>query len=101
MMFDYYPLTRYQPEDKDVMAMQFNDPESGEGLAAVYIRKETDGRPFTAKLFGLDQDAHYKVYEIDTPDQARVIKGGQLMNEGIVVDTATRPRACLYFYSLA
>jgi alpha-galactosidase len=101
MMFDFYQLSGFDAADKGVMAMQFNDPDGGRGLAAVYVRKETDGSPFLLKLSNLDEDARYKVHMIETPDEEMVMTGKQLMSDGIVVGTTIRSHACLYFYKKA
>ncbi|MBQ7525259.1 MAG: alpha-galactosidase [Abditibacteriota bacterium] len=81
---DYYPLTKYNPENNAWMAMQFDRPEAGVGSVQVYRRGEAEEDSITLKLKGLAYDASYEVYDFDR-GTVGTFTGSELMRKGIKV----------------
>lgn len=93
-LYDYYPLTTYSESDNSILAYQYNDPESGRGMACIYIRS---GGVMTVYPRGLVSNAQYRIWSLDNPDAVGTYTGAQLMTQGLNA-SASGKTALVYQY---
>jgi alpha-galactosidase len=94
---DYYPLTPYSLEEDVWMAWQFDLPEKGEGLVQAFRRPENGEESRTFRLYGLAPKATYELTDFDSPGAAKKT-GRDLMEKGLTIVTAQKPRAAIITY---
>ena len=96
---DYYPLTPYSLEPDVWLAWQFDRPEVGEGVVAVYRRPESIYEAARLPLRGLEETATYEVHNIDEEAVAE-FSGAELIHDGIPVRMSGRPQALYIVYQM-
>jgi len=79
------------------MAWQFDRPEAGQGIIQAFRRSESVQKSALFKLRGLDPGARYSVADFD--GKKRVLRGAQLMEDGLDVRVAKKPGAALIIYN--
>ncbi|HOX40223.1 MAG TPA: alpha-galactosidase [Candidatus Brocadiia bacterium] len=94
---DFYPLTAYAPAEDSWIAWQYHRPDLGSGMVQAFRRAKCDAPSLRVKLSGLDPEAAYKVTNIDA-DKAQIVKGGELMENGIEARTETSPGSAIIIY---
>ena len=79
LLKDYYPLSGTSPllHDDIWLAAQFDDPGSGSGIVIAFRRSLAENITFAAGLKGIDPDAFYTLYDLDSRQSVRVA-GAQL-----------------------
>lgn len=95
---DFYPLTSYSVAEDLWIAWQLNQPEEGRGFAQAFRRAES---PYTSAVYalkGLDADAEYSVYSVESPAEKVTISGKDLMGTGLPIDLVERPAAAVIVY---
>ena len=98
LLYDFYPLTPYSARKNCAVAMQFDSPEEGKGMANVFVRGDAAREARTIRLRGLEPDASYRVSEIDSPECAWVASGAELMETGVSVAPSEPDHAWVFFY---
>ncbi len=96
---DFYPLTPWTRDETAWMAWQFDRPESGEGMVQIFRRQNSFYESARFRLFGLDADAEYVVYNLDTGEQERH-SGRKLLTDGLPVALATKPGVAIMTYRI-
>jgi alpha-galactosidase len=94
---DYYPLTKYNRDDKLWLAWQFDRPDLGEGLVQVFRRGKSPDETGKFRLKGLDPAA---VYTLTNPDVAGAteMSGRELLEKGLPIAVKNRPGAVIVIY---
>ncbi len=98
MTRNYYPLSYAGTALDKILAMQFGD--SDEGAAVIYKRENVKTSEFRLALNGLSLDKEYEIYDIDSPDDVKTVRGSVLMTEGVVISIADSPKAAIVNYRL-
>ncbi len=94
---DYYPLTRYSQAKDAWMAYQLDLPETGEGLVVALKRPESREGRQTLRLKGLDEEADYRLTNVDTK-KTWTVEGRRLMGAGVEIELANQPDSALIQY---
>ncbi len=94
---DYYPLLPYDAGEDGWLAWQFDQPDQGKGLVQAFRRSQSPFLGLNLKLCGLQPDARYQVSGLDT-HQPQSCTGRQLMEEGLDVQSKTKPYAAAIIY---
>ena len=94
LFYDYYPLTKCSLSNP--LAIQYDSPEEGRGMAVAYFRL---AGTLQLKFQNLCPDAKYKILSIDDRENV-MVKTGQELMDGITV-TANSRAAFVYEYELA
>jgi len=97
---DYYPLTPWSLDRARLLAFQFHDPESGEGIVQAFCGSEATNGVARLRLRGLTSTARYVVRNWDSPTQTSSFNGAQLMSEGLRVIVPRERGALVIQYSL-
>ena len=97
---DYYPLTPATTLNTQNLAMQYNDPQDGSGIVLAFRREDSGISKIITSLNGLDADAQYKVWDIDTGISTTML-GSKLMNLGLTITISGQPGAVILKYSKA
>jgi alpha-galactosidase len=97
---DFYPLTPYSLQNDSWMAWQFDRPEAGEGMIQVFRRRDSSEKSQLLKLQGLAPGAVYTVSDIDSK-ATHVLRGRQLMEQGLSIHIPQRPGAVVMTYRKA
>lgn len=92
---DYYPLTECRANAADMYAMQFDDPDSGDGFLQVLRNTQNEEEEFRAFLCALTPDASYRFS--DPLNGNSFVLRGEEAAAGISVRLPKRS-AVLYFY---
>ncbi len=98
---DYYPLTPWSSDPEDLLAFQFNEPQSGEGLVQVFRGTASNDYSALLTLRGLDPAAHYTFTNWDDPLKQPVFNGADLMSDGLPVTVRRAGVALVFSYSLS
>jgi alpha-galactosidase len=77
MSGDFYPLTDFSLTDKVWMAVQYDNPEKGEGVFLCFRRKKSFFIEAEFSLKNIDTKATYKLLNIDTGKET-IVKGEEL-----------------------
>ena len=97
---DFYPLTPWSEDPANLLAYQFHDPESGEGIVQAFGGATTNGVPQRLKLRGLDPKRSYTVTDWAACSQVSVLTGADLAESGLPLPAKTRSSACISHYFL-
>ena len=97
---DYYPLTPWSLDRARLLAFQFHDPESGEGIVQAFCGSEATNGVARLRLRSLTSTARYVVTNWDSPTQTSSFNGAQLMSEGLPVMVPRERGALVIQYSL-
>ncbi len=95
---DFYPLTSPGTNRQEVIAWQFHQPDSGEGLVQVFRRPGCAQASARFRLRGLSPEASYRVTNLDGGVPA-VIPGAELLDKGVAVALPRAPYAAILTYS--
>lgn len=98
---DYYPLTPWSDDPAQLLAFQFHDPASGQGLVQVFCGPTATVRSASLKLRGLRPKARYRVTNWDAPEKANSFTGAELLANGLPVAAARRDEALVFDYCLS
>ena len=93
---DYYPLTANNVTSEDCYAVQFYDPDRGEGYLEIVSGTKCENPLFTAKLRALDAEAEY-LFENPETGEKKVFAGKELTG-GVEFKTEKRTGQ-IWFYS--
>jgi hypothetical protein len=96
----YFPLKDGKTDLSEFLAMQFDIGDGSEGAAVVYKRENVKQNEYNLVLNGLDPDAQYTVYSIDSPDETASLDGRTLMKGGIKISAENTPGAYIIFYKM-
>jgi alpha-galactosidase len=96
---DYYPLTPWSVAPAQLLAFQFHDPMSGEGIVQIFRGPKSTGQSAQLKLRGLKPTAHYTVTDWDSPGSAATFTGAELMKRGLLVRTGRGQEALVFQYT--
>ena len=94
---DYYPLTECRADAADMYAMQFDDPERGDGFVQILRNTQTKQEEYCAALCALTPDASYRFVD-PLRNDSFVLRGAEAA-AGIRVRLPKRS-AVLYFYQI-
>ena len=98
---DYYPLTEYSQKIDVWVAYQFNRPAASEGIVIALRRDKSDTASMAFKLSdldtGADSGAEYEVSDVLKKTMS-VIKGQELVDDGLVVNLPEPRSAVLIHY---
>lgn len=95
---DFYPLTSYNLANNVWMAWQYHRPETGEGCVQAFRRLAADSEKQNFQLRGLESAAKYRVTDLDSPDGAQTLSGGELMQAGLLIHLPKQPDARVITY---
>jgi alpha-galactosidase len=95
---DYYPLTPASTSNAKNLAMQYNDPQEGSGIVLAFRREDSGISKIITSLNGLDSNARYNVWDIDT-GKTTTILGSKLMNLGLTITIDEQPGAVILKYT--
>jgi alpha-galactosidase len=95
---DYYPLTPYSDDPGRLLAFQFHDPSSGQGLVQVFCGPTATERSASLKLRGLKPAARYTITNWDAPAQRASFTGAELLANGLPVQAARQDAALVFQY---
>lgn len=95
---DYYPLTACNADPTQYYAMQFDDPDAGDGFVQIIRYAKTEEEPFLLHMVTHDPDAVYFFENMETGDMMQ-LTGAQL-EEGIPLSLEKRSGA-VWFYTIA
>lgn len=93
---DYYPLTPWSVDPAQVLAFQFHNPSSGEGIVQLSCGPMATERNARLNLRGLNPTARYTLMNWDSPGSGATYTGTELMKHGLLV-LAGRDHAALVF----
>jgi len=95
---DYYPLTGTENllKDNTWLAYQLNRPGNGDGIIMAFRRKNCPEESILVKLFGLNKNADYELFDEDSGKKINK-KGEELLN-GIKISLAEKQKSLLISY---
>ena len=94
---DYYPLTECRKSNEDFYAMQFHNPDTGNGFFQILSNTCNRKRVFTAKLRAIDDG----VYALTAGDgESRMVVDAKRLREGISFELPRRS-SVIWFYEKA
>lgn len=94
---DYYPLTECRKSPRDFYAMQFHNPDTGEGFFQVLSNTQTEEEAFVVRLPALE-DGEYVLS--DSRDGSELTCGAEQLRQGFRV-ALPRRSSVIYFYHRA
>ena len=94
---DYYPLTGYSQARDFWMAYQLDRPDLGKGLVVALRRPQSPYESGRFPLRGLEDQATYKVTNLDTRAQT-TRTGKELLGDGLVTQVESKPGTALLLY---
>jgi alpha-galactosidase len=97
---DYYPLTPWSDDPGRLLAFQFHDPSSGQGLVQAFCGPTATVRSARLKLRGLKATARYLVTNWDAPAEHQSFTGAELLESGLPVLAVRTNEALVFQYSL-
>jgi alpha-galactosidase len=98
---DYCPLTPWSDDPARLLAFQFHDPASGQGLVQVFCGPTATERSASLKLRGLKPAARYTVTNWDAPGEHTSFTGAELLSNGLPVHAARQDEALVFQYALS
>lgn len=96
MECDYYPLTAPSADKTGWCAMQFDDPEKGEGVILAYRREKA---PYTSASFMLGNikpDCDYEFTDADSGEK-EILSGRELSKNGFTLTMPEKRTARVIF----
>ena len=96
---NYYPLEFGSFDNDRMHAMQFSTEDATSGMALVYKRANVNDTEYTLKLNGLEENATYKLYDIDAPEKIQTMKGSELMDDGLVLPLPEGEKAIIIMFA--
>lgn len=96
---DYYPLCAYSLAEDQWMAWQYHMPETGDGMVQAFRRLDSPYLASQYRLRGLEDDAQYDYWPIDSPASKKLATGRELMEQGLTLQIEDRPGAALILYA--
>ena len=95
---DYYPLTGTENllKDNTWLAYELNRPGNGDGIIMAFRRKNCPEESILVKLFGLNKNADYELFDEDSGKKINK-KGEELLN-GIKISLAEKQKSLLISY---
>jgi hypothetical protein len=97
---DYYPLTPWTADAARLLAFQFHDPASGEGLVQIFPGTAATQRSGRLRLRGLDPAATYMFTDWDAALERAEIRGAELIGTGLSVAARPDQEAIVMQYGL-
>ncbi|MBQ8577761.1 MAG: alpha-galactosidase [Clostridia bacterium] len=94
---DYYPLTPCNADPADWYAMQFDDPDTGEGFVQIIRNTQANEETFVLHMVTHDPEAIYFFENMETGDMMQLT--GEQLDEGIPVSLAKR-EGIVWFYHI-
>jgi alpha-galactosidase len=94
---DYYPLTAYSQARDVWMAYQLDHPDLGEGLVVALRRPQSPYESARFALRGLEENATYRVANLDTGERAQY-SGRALLGGGLRIAIDQTPGSSLLTY---
>jgi alpha-galactosidase len=94
---DYYPLTTYGQSKDTWLAYELNRPDAGQGLIVALRRPESPYQTARLVLRGLEENAAYRVTNIDT-GESKTIAGAELVRDGLLTELKAKPDSGLFLY---
>jgi len=94
---DFYALSPYSTATNVWMAWQYDRPDLGEGLVQAFRRMESPEDSAVFKLRGLDEQAPYRVLNLDV-NKSQEFTGHELMEEGLKLHVARQLGSILITY---
>lgn len=95
---DYYPLTPWSDDASRLLAFQFHDPASGEGLVQVFHGSAVNEQSARLPLRGLDHAGHYTFSNWNDPQASVSFPGRELMSSGLPVSLRPHGEALVFTY---
>ena len=92
---DYYPLSAYNEAEDGDIAWEFLDPETQNGIIQLFKREGNAKTEFTYYLSGLDPNAKYEIYDVDTKEGVE-LGGKSLMQDGVTFTVTESQAAKIY-----
>ena len=92
---DYYPLTECNKDAHDFYAMQFDDPDTGEGFVQVIRNTLAEEDTFMLRMEALDGEAEYFFENMETGDMMQL--SGEQLAAGIPL-TLEKRSGVVWFY---
>jgi alpha-galactosidase len=96
---DFYPLTPWSVDPARLLAFQFHDPSSGEGIVQVFCGPTATERSGQLKLRGLKSSARYTVTNWDARGSGDTFTGTELMKRGLPVLAWRGDQALVFQYA--
>ena len=75
---DWYPLTPYSRKPDSCLAVQYNSPETAEGMLLIFRRSQCPDTPLTVSLSGLNPEMEYQL-SWHSSGRKEKIRGAALM----------------------
>ena len=94
---DFWPLTPYSLESTDWIAWQFDRPEVGRGVVQAFRRDRCVYESARLPLSGLQEDARYRITDLDSGEQTE-LDGRELLQRGLPVAIPERPGSAVLMY---
>lgn len=96
---DMYPLTEISDKMDCWCAVQYNRPESDDGMVQVFRRPKSAVCESVYPLAGISADRRYRFTDADD-NSVQEFDGKELIENGFPVRIATRRTAKIYFYEV-
>ena len=96
---DYYPLTECRKDAHDWYAMQFDDPDAGDGFVQIIRMKLNDEDAFTLRMKALDTSAEYFFENMETGDMMQL--SGEQLEAGIPLTLEKRSGTVWFYHKVA
>lgn len=93
---DYYPLTEFSDNEGSWCAMQFNRPESGDGIIEVFRRKNSPYETAVFNLGGIDASADYIFRDFDSGEFR--LSGKDICENGLKIAVNEKRKAKIFRY---
>ena len=98
---DYYPLTSWSDDPARLLAFQFHDRATGKGLVQAFRAPKTRTADLHLRLQGLTPTARYTLLDWDGVLDPLTLRGSELMEKGLALDSEHLPVALVIEYSPA
>lgn len=97
---DYYPLTGHTVDENAWIGWQFHRPDLGKGMVQLFRRTKSATESARFALWGLEPGANYRIVDLDAPEHASVMFGGDLLANGLPVSIPVAPASALLTYEV-